>query len=233
MGSSKENDTRTRISAAADAPTVRSDVSAAEAETQKIEARVYDPLRVCPECSLAWETTDQWCPSCGTAFERSRRESSTPTRVMSARPAGNPPLTRSARRAAAEQPPRQSGPPRRQAPPTEPGTSGSGAKGTLFALLAAAAIAAAFFAGQATRPSQAEVDRSIGVAVDTAKQSAVASYEKAFDELQARAATAIKEARAKGVAEGQANAQPQIDEQAESGRSIFDKVTDCVLNGQC
>jgi hypothetical protein len=236
MARHNDTDTLTRFDTAPDAPTRKNDFAGDDAETHRLDPRVYAPLRVCPECSLAWETSNKWCPSCGTAFERSVRESSTPTRVMPARPAASePPRKRSARRQTAQSQPRgQGSPPQRQAPAK---TGGSAGKNTLFAVLLVAAMIGAFFVGQSTRPSQASVDKSITEAVNTAKQSAVASYQDAFDKMQQQAADAIKDARAKGRAEGQANAQAeaqaQIDEQAQSGQSTFDKVTACVLHGEC
>ncbi len=227
--------TPTRFDAAPDAPTIRQDFAGNEAQTHQLDPRTYAPLRVCPECSLAWEITGEWCPSCGTAFEKARRESSTPTRVMSQtqiarrQRATEPPLTRSARRA-------QSAPPKRRAPATQapPATSGSSFFKVLFSVLAiAGAMAVAFLAGQASRPSSAQVDQRIDEAVQTAKLSAANSYERAFDQMQAKAAAAIEAAREKGLAEGRANAQQQIEAQQQDSRSIFDSVTACVLKGEC
>lgn len=237
MSRERDTDTLTRIDLGPDAPTVRADSAGSEAETHKLDPRVYAPLRVCPECSLAWETTGKWCPSCGTAFSRAERESSTATRVMPRRPA-EPPLTRSARRhaaasaapAAAASGGRVSGPPRREQPS---GSGGSFAKSALVAVLLVGAMAGAFLIGQSTRPSQADVDQSIEQAVDTAKRSAAESYQTAFDKLQAKTEQAIADARSKALAEGQAKAQEQLDAQQQESQSIFDSVTECVLHGNC
>jgi hypothetical protein len=213
MARKEDTDTLTKIDLAPDAP------------THKLEPAVFAPLRVCPECSLAWESSGEWCPSCGTAFEKSVRESSTPTRVMPRR-VSEPPLTRSARRP-------QQGPPKRAVPAPAPAAGGGFLRNSVLAVIVTTAIAVAFFAGQATRPSQAEVDRSIEQAVNTAKQSAASSYQKAFEKMQAQAAAAIEAARDKALAEGRADAQSQLDAQQAEGRSIFDSVTQCVLHGDC
>ncbi len=226
-----------------DAPTVRQNVAGSDAPTHKIEPAAYVPLSVCPECSLAWETTSRWCPSCGTAFERSTRERTSATRVMPTerlpRPQAEPPLTRSARRRreSAARPPGpaspqgpNSGPPRRQRPS---GSSGASARNLALALGVIALVAVAFLAGQSTRPSQGEVDASIEQAVATARQSAVSSYRTAFEKLQAEATAAIESARKSGRAEGESSAQQELESQQSEGRSLFDKVTDCLLNREC
>jgi hypothetical protein len=100
-------------------------------------------------------------------------------------------------------------------------------------LVFAAAITVAFFVGQSTRPSQAQVDNSITNAVNSAKRSAAESYSRAFDTLQARAAEAVKQARKKALAEGEANAQQQQLTDQASNQSFFDGVTACVIHGEC
>lgn len=231
MSRKRDTDTLTQIDLGPDQPTIRQGFAGSEDETHKIDPRAYAPLRVCPECSLAWEITGEWCPSCGTAFEKSVRDSSTATRVMPRRP-GEPPLNRSARRRAGAAPaPQLVKQSPRRAPQQK--STGSMARNTLLAILVVFGMAGAFILGQSTRQSQAEVDRSIDQAVSTAKQSAANSYKKAFDEMQAQAATAIEAARKKGVAEGQANAQSQIEAQQQDSQSLFDNVTQCVLHGQC
>lgn len=217
--SEKDTDTLTRIDLTPDA------------QTHRIEPRAWAPLRVCPECSLAWEVSGEWCPSCGTAFDKQVRESSTATRVMPRR-AAEPPLSRSARRAAS-MPPAQ-GPPRRAAAAPPPADRPrSGAKTVLTVLAVGLAVVAAFFAGQLSRPTDSEIDRSTNEAVQTARQSAAKSYRRAFDQMQQQAQTAIEAARAKGVAEGAANAQQQAQEQLDSSQGVFDRVTQCVLHGDC
>lgn len=99
----------------------------------------------------------------------------------------------------------------------------------LLTVIVALLMVVAFLGGQATRKSQAEIDRSIDQAVATARQSAVNSYRQAFDKLQAEAAAAVEAARKKGLADGRA----ESDARAEERRSVFDRVTDCVLRGQC
>jgi hypothetical protein len=222
----KDTDTLTRIDAAPDAPTIQN-FSGDEAETHKLDPRHYAPLRVCPQCSLAWEVTGEWCPSCGTAFDKSAR----PTRVQPAAQAPRrtqQPQARSARRAAAHAP-AQAAPPRAR----QKQSSGAG-KVVFTVILFAAAMAVAFLVGQSTRPSASEVDRNTAQAVQTARQSAANSYRRAFDELQAKAAAALvaaqKKARAQGLAQGQANADAQAQQDSQS---IFDKVTNCVISGNC
>jgi len=214
-----------------DAQTVKS-FTGDDAETHKIDPRAYAPLRVCPECSLAWEIAGQWCPSCGTAFDKSARESVRATRVMPARSVSptrvgsQPSLTRSARKRGVTPPP---------APPKQTNAPQSGGAGKLVAtvLIFALAITAAFFIGQSTRPSQAQVDQSIDQAVQAAKQSAVNSYERAFAKLRDEAAAAVETARSKALAEGEAKAQANALKAESESQSIFDSVTNCVLRGEC
>lgn len=231
MSRERDTDTLTRIDSLPDAPTVKN-FTGDDAETHRLDPRAYAPLRVCPECSLAWEVTGEWCPSCGTPFDKSARESVRATRVMPARPVSparvgaQPPLTRSARRRGAAPPP--------PAPKAPEQASGGGAGKVVFTVLIfVAAITVAFFAGQSTRSSDAEVDRSISQAVDTAKTSAAQSYQLAFDKIQAEAADAVKKARSQALAEGEAKAQQALDAQKAEGQSIFDKVTQCVISGDC
>lgn len=229
MSRERDTDTLTRIDLGPDAPTVKNSTGD-DAETHKLDPRAYAPLRVCPQCSLAWEVTGKWCPSCGTAFDKTARESVRATRVMPARsvspaPArAQPPLTRSARRRGAVPPPPA---------PTAAASARSGGAGKVIftVMLFAAAIAVAFFVGQSTRPSEAQVDKSINQSVQAAKQSAVESYGRAFKKMQAQAAAAIEAARAKALAEGEAKAQADRDTQSQN--SIFNSVTECVLHGNC
>jgi hypothetical protein len=231
MSRERDTDTLTRIDSLPDAQTVKS-FTGDDAETHKIDPRAYAPLRVCPECSLAWEVTGQWCPSCGTAFDKSARESVRATRVMPARSVAparvgtQPPLTRSARKRGVTPPP---------APPKQARAERSGGAGKIVAtvLIFALAITAAFFIGQSTRPSQAQVDQSIDQAVQAAKQSAVKSYERAFAELRDEAAAAVEAARSKALAEGEAKAQANALDAERESQSIFDNVTNCVLRGEC
>jgi hypothetical protein len=232
MSRERDTDTLTRIDLGPDQPTVKNAFTGDDAETHKLDPRHYAPLRVCPQCSLAWEVTGEWCPSCGTAFDKTHRESVRATRVMPARPASparvgsQPPLTRSARKRGVTPPPA----PPKQAPAAKRGGAG---KFLLTAAIFVVAIAVAFFAGQSSRPSQAQVDKSINSAVASAKQSAANSFARAFEKLQERSAQAVKDARSKALAEGEAKAQQnQLDLQSDN-QSFFDGVTACVIHGQC
>lgn len=231
MSRERDTDTLTRIDVGPDQPTVKN-FTGDDAETHRLDPRAYAPLRVCPQCSLAWEVTGEWCPSCGTAFDKSAREGVRATRVMPARspsPArvgSRPPLTRSARKRGATPPP-----PAQKA--AKPASNGGAGKIIFTVVVFAAAIAVAFFAGQSTRSSDAEVDRSISQAVNTAKTSAAQSYQAAFDKIQKEAADAVKNARSKALAEGEAKAQQNALDQQDQSQSIFDGVTACVLHGEC
>ena len=127
--------------------------------------------------------------------------------------------------------PRLGPPPSRNSAQSQ--NSGGAGKIIFTVVLFVAAIAVAFLVGQSTRPSAAEVDRNTNQAVKTARESAAASYGRAFNQLQAKAAAALavaqKKAREQGLAEGQAAAQQSQQE----SKSIFDKVTGCVLSGNC
>lgn len=235
---SRERDTDTftptRFDHTPDMPTVRQEFVGSDEETHQVDPRNWAPLRVCPECSLAWESAGDWCPSCGTAFEKSRRESSTPTRVMPRRPASEPPLTRSARRRQSSSQPRvqraQAAPPQRE---QNKRSGGAFLRVLLTTVAIAAAMVFAFLVGQASRPSDGQVDKRISQAVDTAKQSAASSYQRAFEKMQAQAAAAAEAARKQGQAEGAASAQQQLDAQQQQNQGIFDSVTQCVLHGNC
>lgn len=241
MPRERDIDARTRVDASPDAPTIKSEFGGSDEETHQIDPRVWAPLRVCPQCSLAWEVSGEWCPSCGTAFDKSTRERQQATRVMpphrvsetGGHRKAEPPLNRSARRARAtggSTPASvRQGPPVRREPPKQ-----SGVGKTLFTVVAVgAAIVIAFFIGQLSRPTDAQIDKSVNEAVQTARTSAAASYEKAFKTMQNRTAKAIEEARQKGIAEGQAALQAQADAQQQDNQSIWDDVTSCVLRGDC
>jgi hypothetical protein len=226
----KDTDTLTRIDAAPDAPTIKS-FTGDEAETHKLDPRPYAPMRVCPQCSLAWEVTGEWCPSCGTAFNKASRA----TRVQPAAQVAR--RNQPSRRDSSRRPAAQRGAPVRQAPAPREKSGGAG-KIIFTVLLFVAAIAVAFLVGQSTRPSSAEVDRSTAEAVQTARESAVNSYSRAFKKIQTEAAAAIEAAqrraraqgRAQGLAQGEANAQAL---QEQDSQSIFDRVTKCVTTGSC
>lgn len=227
----------TRLDDAPDAPTIHAGFQGDDAETHNLDPRIWAPLKVCPQCSMAWESTGEWCPSCGTAFDRSS-ERVKATRVMPAerqraraasgqrsRRPGEPPLSRSGRR---------NGPPpraRKQAAPAPKrgGTGASVAKG--FALLAvfAVAVTAAFYIGQQSRPSQSDLDNATQQAADTARKSAAESLRRFQDELRKQRDAAVARARAQGRSEGQAEAQAT----AETSDSLIDKISRCVVDFSC
>lgn len=241
MARERDIDARTRVDRTPEDPTLVSDFDGSDEETHQLDPRVWAPLRVCPQCSLAWEVSGEWCPSCGTAFDKSARErQQQATRVMPHRVSetgghrkAEPPLNRSARRARAEGRPApasvRQGPPVRREPPKK---SGAG-KIVLTVVAFSAAIVVAFFVGQLSRPTDSQIDKSVNEAVQTARNSAAASYEKAFKTMQQRTAKAIEDARQKGIAEGQAALQAQADAQQQDNQSIWDDVTSCVLRGEC
>lgn len=238
MGRERDIDARTRVDSIPDDPTIRNEFAGSDEETHQVDPRVWAPLRVCPQCSLAWEVAGEWCPSCGTAFDKTARDKQQhATRVMphrvsdtgSHRRRNEPPPSRSARRASAQPQAVRQGPPVRREP-----KQSSGMGKTIFTVLAvAAAVVVAFFVGQLSRPTDAQIDKNIDQAVQTARNSAAASYEKAFKTMQQRTAKAIEEARQKGIAEGQAALQAQAEAQQQDNQSIWDDVTNCVLRGDC
>lgn len=241
MGRERDIDARTEIDPTPDAPTIRSDLGGSDDETHQTDPRVWAPLRVCPQCSLAWEVAGEWCPSCGTAFDRSAREKQQQaTRVMPHRVSetgGHRKAEQSSSRSPRTQ--RAAGRPApksvRQGPPVrrEPKQSSGTAKVIFTTLAVCAAVVAAFFVGQLSRPSDSQIDKSVSDAVSTARRSAAASYETAFKKMQQRTQKAIEEARQKGIAEGQASLQAQAEAQQQDNQSIWDSVTGCVLRGDC
>jgi hypothetical protein len=232
----EDTDTLTRIDDIADAETIKAHAADPDAETHQLDPRVWSPLRVCPQCSLAWEVNGDWCPSCGTAFDKTLREAAAqPTRVMPRQPrprrgeamtaaearrrsAGEPPLKRSARRGTPPPPP----------PPSSNGFAGV-AKLVAVILLVGAVAAIAFTAGQQSRPSQAEVDGRITQATNTARASAVASLNRLKAEFERRRDAAVKKARAQGIADAQA--QNEADQQASD--SVIDKIGRCLVDLNC
>lgn len=221
----KDTDTLTRIDRAAEAPTIRPDSPDAETERlHKLEPRVWSPLRVCPECSFAWETEADWCPSCGTAFNSKLR----------ARTA----VQRSTRVAPRRSTPKAVAPPRRRdrtnvVPPAPPAPQGSSAgKVIATTLVFVLAVVGAFLIGQQTRASKEEVDRSVAEAVQNTKESAVASFEREFNEQRARLQKEfnqrVKAAEAKARDEGRAQGQAQAKD--EQGSGMVDKLERCFSN---
>jgi hypothetical protein len=231
MSRERDTDTLTRIDLGPDQPTVKN-FAGDEAETHRLDPRHYAPLRVCPECSLAWEITGEWCPSCGTAFDKSARESVRATRVMPARPVSparvgsQPPLSRSARKRGVKPPP----PAPKAAAPAK---SGSAGKYFLIAVAFVAAVAIAFLAGQATRLSADQVDQRTAEAAQTARQSAANSYSRAFEKLQAQYEKARQAAVERARAEGLADAQVQQQASEQAGSSVIDKIGRCIVDLQC
>lgn len=218
-----DTDTLTRIDPAPDAPTIRQDAGAETERTHRLEPRVFSPLRVCPECSFAWETKADWCPSCGTAFNAKLR-------TGSARTAVRPTVRRGAPKAVA--------PPRRRdgagnKPPAPPAPQGSGAgKVIATTLLIVVVVVAAFLIGQQTRASKEEVDRSVAEAVQNTKESAVASFEREFNEqrdrLQKEFNERVKKAEAKAREQGRA--QGQAEAQGQQSEGTLDKLERCLSN---
>lgn len=228
----------TRLDQAPDDETVLADFGGSEDATHRLDPRVWSPLKVCPQCSLAWESDGEWCPSCGTAFDRSK-ERVQATRVMPAerqaaraRRAAEPPLSRSGRRnpSAAQRAPRASGPPKRQAtPPPSTSVGASIAKAFMIFALFAVAVTGAFYVGQQSRPSQAEVDQSVSEATDTARQSAVESLKRLQAEFEEKRAAAVAKAREEGRNAAQAEAQAT----EEASGSLIDKIGQCIVNLNC
>lgn len=242
MSRERDRTARTRIDRAPEDETRRQPAvdrfDGDDAETHQIDPRVWAPLRVCPQCSLAWEVSGEWCPSCGTAFDKSAREKQQQaTRVMPHRVSetgghrkADPPARRRGRSDGRPVPASvRQGQPVRREPKQKSGTG----KVVFTTLAVCAAVVAAFFVGQLTRPTDAQIDKSVGDAVQTARRSAAASYETAFKKMQDRTAKAIEAARQKGIAEGQAAADARAQAQQQDNQSIWDSVTGCVLNGNC
>lgn len=220
----RDTDTLTRIDPTPDAPTIRQDAGADTERTHKIEPRVFSPLRVCPECSFAWETEAEWCPSCGTAFNAKLR--SRPARRTAVRQTQRQPTPR-----AVAPPRRRDGAGRRS--PAEPAPQNSGAgKVVATTVLIVALVVAAFFAGQQTRASKEEVDRSVAEAVQNTKESAVASFEREFNEQRDRLQTEfnerVKNAEAKAREQGRSQGQAEV--QGQQGEGTLDRLERCLAN---
>lgn len=219
-----------------------------DAETHKLDPRVWAPLRVCPQCSLAWESTGDWCPSCGTAFDLRERETRVNaeqdvTRVMPGR-TGEQTTVRTSRprRGNQSQAGRGNTAERRVAHGHggrgNPGASNSASPGDrsggtlkLIATVVAfsLAIVFAFAIGQETRASKDEVDAQIAQAVDQTKSSAVASFRRSFeaqrDRLQTEFNQRVKAAEERARQQGRADAEAQ-----NSGGGVVDRLEKCLKN---
>lgn len=239
----------TLVDEIADAATIKQHAIDPDASTHRLTPRVMAPLRVCPSCSRAWEVTGEWCPSCGTAFDVSAsdavtRVSDNATRVMPGRTeqraAARAPRRRgqartsntrsstgkqsvSARRAGGDhRPPRSA---------SVDGRDGAGGGFKIVATIIAfsLALAFAFVLGQETRASNEEVDQQIAEAVQQTKDSAVASFEREFeqqrDRLQSEFNQRVKEAEAQAREQGRADAQAQNE-----GGGVVDTLERCLKN---
>jgi uncharacterized membrane protein YvbJ len=177
-------------------------------------------LRVCPQCSLAWETDAEWCASCGTAFDARDRESVTrvrPGRTGERAAARNPRSRRApaaqtrktGERAAAHAPIGRTSKPRAKAAKAPRRRSG----GWAFAMVVIAMVPVAFLLGQQTRPSKAQVDQTIKQAVELNTRSAEASAQRTLQRqkhrLQVEFNARVKAAEAQAYSEGKANAEAQ------------------------
>lgn len=213
----------TLLESSADAATIKQFAVDPNAETHKLDPRIYAPLRVCPQCSLAWETEAEWCVSCGTAFDARDRESA--TRVRPGR-TGERPAARNARarraatssprnteeRAAVHQAPRRKQPVRSAAPAARRSAGSFFGWLALFLLIPIAMLA--FIAGQNTRPTKAEVNNEIKTAVDQNTRSAIASAQRELQRQKNRLQAAFNErvikAEARAFSEGKSNAEAQL-----------------------
>lgn len=189
-----------------------------DGSTHKIDPRHWAPLRVCPQCSLAWETDADWCASCGTAFdvrERSGRGSqNTTVRIPRTRRATAGTTRNTGERAAAHPPSRRGAPPRRASRSAAPRGRSNAWFAVVALLIAIPFSALAFVAGQQTRASSEEVNQQIEQAVQQTKDSAVNSFKRNFerqrDRLQSEFETRVKAAEQQAYAEGKSNAEAQL-----------------------
>lgn len=226
----RDSTAETLLDSAADAATVKQFASDPDAATHQLDPRVYAPLRVCPQCSLAWETDADWCASCGTAFDARDRESV--TRVRPGR-TGERPVARAAsrdrrarratpgtprntgERAAAHQPPRRKQPTARAAAAPQPRRRSVGAfMGVLALFLLIPVAALSFIAGQNTRPSKAQVNDQVAQATAQTKRAAINSFQRNFerqrDRLQAQFEKRVTAAEKQAFDQGKANAEANL-----------------------
>ena len=107
--------------------------------------------------------------------------------------------------------------------------AGGGFKIVATIVVFSLALAFAFVLGQETRPSKDEVDQQIAEAVQQTKDSAVASFEREFnqqrDRLQAEFNTRVKEAEAKAREQGRADVQAENE-----GGGVVDTLERCLKN---
>lgn len=244
-----DTDTLTMIDEIADAATIKQHAIDPDAPTHRLDARVMAPLRVCPSCSRAWEVTGEWCPSCGTAFEVSAvgvptRNSDSSTRVMPGRTgqrnvARAPRGRRDARAVDRNSATRKQAVATRRAgaehrPPNKTTIDGRDGAGGGFKIVAtilafSLLVTFAFVLGQQTRASKDEVDQQIAQAVQQTKDSAVASFEREFeqqrDRLQTEFNQRVKEAETQAREQGRADAQAQNE-----GGGVVDTLERCLKN---
>jgi hypothetical protein len=213
----------TVLDAVADRATIKQHAVDPDAETHKLDPRFWAPLRVCPQCSLAWETDADWCASCGTAFDARDRETeisasaAEPTRVRPGRTGERSAARRPRARRAAPSTTRNTGeraaahaPSTRNAAPQPRPSRKVRSGGWALAIVLLAIIPLAFVLGQSTRQSHAEVNAQIDQAVKTNTQSALASAQRSLqrqrNQLQREFNTRVTAAEQQAYAEGKANA---------------------------
>ena len=192
-----------------------------EAETHKLDPRYLAPLRVCPQCSLAWETDAEWCASCGTAFDaRERQRDRNPRSRRRVAAAGT--TRNTGERAAAHAPAGRNSQPR-AAVPTQTRRGG-----WALAVILLAIIPLAFLLGQQTRASKSEVNAKIEQALDLNRRSAYESAQRTLqrqrNRLQAEFNRRVRTAEQKAYADGTANAQ------AQQRNSLTDDLKRCIAN---
>jgi hypothetical protein len=251
-----ESTTATRIDPAgadstADEATIKQHAVDPDASTHSLDPRVWAPLRVCPKCSLAWESAGDWCPSCGTAFDVGDRETERPAsrgaRSLPVRGRGTDarsPRTRGASAASRPRRPAGGGKPSalvplpRRDPQSNSAKSGSRAAIWIALLLIIPVAAIAFVAGQQSRPSHAEVDGKIADAVQQTKNSAIKSYQRNFADLRRdlqakfnkRVKAAEEKAYADGIASAKAEQQAQEKAQRDNGFGFGEDLKKCFKN---
>lgn len=232
-----DTDTLTLVDEIADRETIKQFAVDPDAPTHRLEPRVFAPLRVCPACSRAWEVTGDWCPSCGTAFDVDDSPTVRTPRVRATvvRP-GRTGEVRAARRGSAAPRVNAAGSSgngrsggRASTTAATPEKSGGGALKVVATVLAfSLAIVFAFVLGQETRASKEEVDQRIEEAVQQTKDSAVASFQREFEQQRDRLQAEFNE-RVK-TAEAQAREQGRADAEADGPGGVLDNVERCLKN---
>lgn len=233
-----DTDTLTLVDDIADRETVKRFAIDPDAPTHRMEPRVFAPLRVCPSCSRAWEVTGDWCPSCGTSFDVDDQPTvrSPRTRATVVKP-GRTGEVRAARRSSSSTGPKVAakdvrGPGGRGGAPVANGRaekSGGGATKVIATIVAfSLAVAFAFVLGQETRASKEEVDQRIEEAVQQTKDSAVASFQREFEQQRDRLQTEFNE-RVK-AAEAKAREQGRADAEVNQEGGVIDSLERCLKN---